>query len=116
MVSANSTARCRQVPVGTHFVDKADAFGLAGVDHPTRDDQLDRAPVPQNAGEPLGAAVSQSDVPPTAGHSEGGVLVGDRHVGPSVAYLNCCILPATVAHFSRVMAATCSQAVTTVHR
>jgi hypothetical protein len=37
-------------------------------------------------------------------------------VRPSVAYLSCCILPATVAHFSRLMAATCSQAVTTVHR
>jgi len=37
-------------------------------------------------------------------------------VCPSIAYLNCCILPATVAHFSRLVAPTCSQAVTTVHR
>ncbi len=74
-----------------HFVDEADAFGLTGVDDPAGDDEVDRAAVTQDAGEPLGAAVGQPDVPAPARDPEGGVLVGDREVRPSVARNNRCI-------------------------
>jgi hypothetical protein len=66
---------------GDDLVGEPDLVRLVGVDHPSGDDHLHGPAHPDDAGEVLGSAVGEPDVPPRARDAERRVLLGDADVG-----------------------------------